>query len=57
MTKNIKETENFIPDINKPHSSDGGIFNIERIMHKDEVSKELKERLENLRQKHELLRR
>lgn len=54
--KDGKGIENIIPEINKPHEADGGIYNVERVMQREEVSDSLKQRLENLKRRHELLR-
>lgn len=56
VNKYVNNLEDIVPEINRPREEIGGIYSVESILHKEEVSKELKTRLEDLRKRHELLR-
>jgi hypothetical protein len=56
ITKGGKELDGIIPEIKKPRDPDGGVHSVERVIEKEAVSEELRDRMERLRQRHELLR-
>jgi hypothetical protein len=51
-----RDLDDLIPHINKPREADGGIYSVERVIERDQVSEELKERMDKLKKRHELLR-